>query len=203
MLALGIVASLAVSVAQGWSHGLVGAVVAACPAVSLVGSYELLAWIIRTAAPGGPDHVPAADHGGPQADQLGTGLQAEASVGREGGWLGQHASRAPEAVDRSLPVVGEAPDLAREPGRAGQADHLGGPDRNVPDHADHDGGFRVPADVVGPADDINVAAVAAYRDSLRAGRPLSERKLAEMFGLTSRRWARNRMAAARQSAVTV
>ena len=41
MLALGIVALLAVNVAQGWSHGLVGAVVAAWPAVSLVGSYEL------------------------------------------------------------------------------------------------------------------------------------------------------------------
>lgn len=37
MLALGILASLAVNVAQGWSHGLVGAVVAAWPAVSLVG----------------------------------------------------------------------------------------------------------------------------------------------------------------------
>jgi hypothetical protein len=37
MLALGIAASLAVNVAQGWSHGLVGAVVAAWPAVSLVG----------------------------------------------------------------------------------------------------------------------------------------------------------------------
>ena len=73
MLALGILASLAVNVAQGWSHGLVGAVVAAWPAVSLVGSYELLAWIIRTAATGGPDHVPAADHHRPMADHAGTG----------------------------------------------------------------------------------------------------------------------------------
>ena len=73
MLALGIVASLAVNVAQGWSHGLVGAVVAAWPAVSLVGSYELLAWIIRTAATGGPDHVPAADHHRPVPDHTGTG----------------------------------------------------------------------------------------------------------------------------------
>jgi hypothetical protein len=31
------------------------------------------------------------------------------------------------------------------------------------------------------------------------GRPLSERKLAGMFGKTSRRWARSRMAEARQS----
>jgi hypothetical protein len=61
MLALGILASLAVNVAQGWSHGLVGAVAAAWPAASLVGSYELLAWITRTkqrttgtTGPGGP-----------------------------------------------------------------------------------------------------------------------------------------------------
>ena len=43
LLALGIVATLAANMAQGWSHGPVGAVIAAWPAVSLVGSYELLA----------------------------------------------------------------------------------------------------------------------------------------------------------------
>jgi hypothetical protein len=41
-----------------------------------------------------------------------------------------------------------------------------------------------------------VAAVAAYRTSIDVGRPLSERKLAAMFGKTSRRWARGRMAEA-------
>jgi hypothetical protein len=41
LLALGIVATLAANMAQGWSHGPVGAVIAAWPAVSLVGSYEL------------------------------------------------------------------------------------------------------------------------------------------------------------------
>jgi hypothetical protein len=41
--------------------------------------------------------------------------------------------------------------------------------------------------------------VAAYRASVRVGKPLSERKLAGQFGKTSRRWARNRMAEARQS----
>jgi hypothetical protein len=40
------------------------------------------------------------------------------------------------------------------------------------------------------ADDINAAAVAAYRTSIEMGRPLSERKLAQMFAKTSRRWAR-------------
>jgi hypothetical protein len=48
LLALGIAATLTANMAQGWTHGPVGAVVAAWPAVSLVGSYELLVWLIRT-----------------------------------------------------------------------------------------------------------------------------------------------------------
>ena len=40
LLGLGIAATLTANMAQGWSHGPVGAVVAARPAVSLVGSYE-------------------------------------------------------------------------------------------------------------------------------------------------------------------
>jgi hypothetical protein len=45
----------------------------------------------------------------------------------------------------------------------------------------------------------NCAAVAAYQLSVQAGNPLSERKLAQMFGRTSRRWARARITEARQS----
>ena len=41
--------------------------------------------------------------------------------------------------------------------------------------------------------------VPAYRISVRTGQPLSERKLAGMFGKTSWRWARNRIAEARES----
>ena len=41
LLGLGIAATLIANMAQGWSHGPVGAVVAAWPAASLVGSYEL------------------------------------------------------------------------------------------------------------------------------------------------------------------
>ena len=52
LLALGILATLAANVAHGWSHGPVGAAVAAWPAASLVGSYELLLWLIRTASAG-------------------------------------------------------------------------------------------------------------------------------------------------------
>ena len=47
LLGLGIAATLTANMAQGWSHGPVGAVVAAWPAVSLAGSYELLVWLIR------------------------------------------------------------------------------------------------------------------------------------------------------------
>jgi Protein of unknown function (DUF2637) len=48
LLGLGIAATLTANMAQGWSHGPVGTVVAAWPAVSLVDSYELLVWLIRT-----------------------------------------------------------------------------------------------------------------------------------------------------------
>ena len=66
------------------------------------------------------------------------------------------------------------------------------------------GPLSVPAD--GERDDEaleasagNDAAVAAYRLSVQAGNPLSERRLAQMFGRTSRRWARARIADARQA----
>jgi hypothetical protein len=198
MLALGILASLAVNVAQGWSHGLVGAVAAAWPAVSLVGSYELLAWIVRTTAAGGPDHVPAADHSGPQADQPGTGLQPAASLLREAGPVavpGRSASQVPEGAHGPLPVA-RAVARVRGPDQdePDHADQAGGPVWNAPERADRVGS-------VGPVSDIDAAAVAAYHASIREGRPLSERKLAEAFGRTSRRWARNRMAEARQSPV--
>ena len=60
--------------------------------------------------------------------------------------------------------------------------------------------FQAPGSVrmalLPPAND---AAVAAYQLSVQAGNPLSERKLAQMFGRTSRRWARARITEARQS----
>jgi hypothetical protein len=49
LLGLGIAATLAVNVAHGLGHGLIGAAIAAWPAVALVGSYELLMMIIRDA----------------------------------------------------------------------------------------------------------------------------------------------------------
>jgi hypothetical protein len=46
--ALGIAATLAANVAHGLGHGLIGAAVAAWPAVALVGSYELLMMVIHS-----------------------------------------------------------------------------------------------------------------------------------------------------------
>jgi hypothetical protein len=114
LLMLGIVATLATNMAQGWSHGPVGAVIAAWPAVSLVGSYDLLVWIIRTAAAGELDRVLAADQRCPLPDHADTGPQ---------------------------PAPGSAPDTG------------------------------------------NAAAVAAYRASVQDGQPMSERMLAEKFGI--------------------
>ena len=54
-------------------------------------------------------------------------------------------------------------------------------------------------DAVAEAGAVNDAAVAAYRLSVQAGNPLSERKLAQLFGRTSRRWARARITDARQA----
>ena len=72
LLGLGIAATLTANMAQGWSHGPVGAVVAAWPAVSLVGSYELLVWLIRTSGTAGP---------GPSADHLREGAVCRAVAG--------------------------------------------------------------------------------------------------------------------------
>jgi hypothetical protein len=60
LLGLGIAATLTANMAQGWAHGPIGAVVAAWPAVSLVGSYELLVWLIRTS--GALEREPSAEH---------------------------------------------------------------------------------------------------------------------------------------------
>lgn len=196
LLALGIVATLAANMAQGWSHGPVGAVIAAWPAVSLVGSYELLVWIIRTAAAGGPDRGPAADHGGPQADHHGTSLRLAP---------GQSRGDAPRSLHEggSGLVPGGAGTPLPVPGMAG-AGQAGGPGWNVADRADQvadqpPGSHEAATAASLASGDINAAAVAAYRASLQAGQPLSERKLAGQFGKTSRRWARNRMTEARQS----
>ena len=169
LLGLGIAATLTANMAQGWSHGPVGAVVAAWPAVSLVGSYELLVWLIRTSG--------AADRG-PSAEHLCNGA----------------ACRARCVLSRPQPLTASAPpgasatraDLAWRP--AGQA----AGQSPIPASGQRD-------DEAPGASAVNDAAVAAYRLSVQAGNPLSERRLAQMFGRTSRRWARARIADARQA----
>ena len=168
LLGLGIAATLAANMAQGWSHGPVGAVVAAWPAASLVGSYELLIWLIRTSA--ALERPPKAGH------------RCENTA------CCAAAHSAPAAADGDQ-YSRNYRDLSAQDWRStGQpAGQLA-----TPASAQHGGG--VPG-----ADAGNDAAVAAYRLSVQAGNPLSERKLAHMFGRTSRRWARARMAVARQS----
>jgi hypothetical protein len=72
LLGLGIIATLTANVTHGLGHGIIGAAVAAWPAVALVGSYELLMMVIRgpqtsTAAPGPHDGAQAIDPLGEQA----------------------------------------------------------------------------------------------------------------------------------------
>ncbi|TMQ84368.1 hypothetical protein ETD83_40885 [Actinomadura soli] len=49
-LAVGIVATVGANVAHGATHGVIGAIVSAWPALALVGSFELLMTLTRTAA---------------------------------------------------------------------------------------------------------------------------------------------------------
>jgi hypothetical protein len=166
LLALGIAATLTANMAHGWSHGPVGAVVAAWPTASLVGSYELLIWLIRTCG--------AADRG-PSAEDPGNGAPCRAAA---------HPVPASDAG----------------------GDRPAGSERGTADPAWRPAGRAVGIPAGGQRDDetleasaVNDAAVAAYRLSVQAGNPLSERRLAQMFGRTSRRWARARIADARQA----
>jgi hypothetical protein len=169
LLGLGIAATLAANMAQGWSHGLVGAVVAAWPAVSLVGSYELLVWLIRTS--GTVERGPSAQHPCEEATFRGAGCSAAAA-----------------AVDSEQQSRSDRDPSAQDWRPTGQP--AGQPTAYA--DAQHEGGAP-------EADADNDAAVAAYRLSVRAGNSLSERKLAQTFGRTSRRWARARIAEARQA----
>jgi Protein of unknown function (DUF2637) len=166
LLGLGIAATLTANMAQGWSHGPVGAVVAAWPAASLVGSYELLVWLICTS--GALERGPSAGH------------PCENTARRAAGHSPSAAAVDSDQSDRDLPGQSWRPT----------DQHAGQP--ITPASAQHRSG-------VCEAETDNHAAVAAYRLSVKAGNPLSERKLAQMFGRTSRRWARARIADARQS----
>ena len=173
LLGLGIAATLTANMAQGWSHGLVEAVVAAWSAVSLVGSYELLVWLIRTSGPTAR---------GPSPVRRCKGAACHVAV---------HPLPTP-VIDGERPGGSERGPLFPGWRPAGQtAGQAAGKSPILPS------GQR--DDEVLEADAVNDAAAAAYRLSVQAGNPLSERRLAQMFGRTSRRWARARIADARQA----
>lgn len=194
LLALGIVATLAANVAHGWSHGPVGAAVAAWPAASLVGSYELLLWLIRTAAAGPVVREPVAGQQREPADHPPAELRLTRTPD-----LGPVDDR--ETADQ-LATLGEPgahrPVRSAETARASEPDHPGTAPAYQPAPAAADSHLAADRSGAGgnEAEDADRAAVAAYRASIAEGKPLSERKLATMFGRTSRRWARNRMAEA-------
>jgi len=169
LLAPGIAATLTANVAQGWSHGPAGVVIAAWPAASLAGSYELLIWLVRTSR---------TVQRGPSAGPARNGQACRAVL--------RAAAAAPADGERSGRIGRIAPGQMPEP--QGQA---GG------QHASHAAGQR--QDEGPDTGAINDAAVAAYQLSVQAGNPLSERRLAQIFGRTSRRWARARIAEARQA----
>lgn len=76
---MGIAATLAANVAHGLGHGLIGAAVAAWPAVALVGLYELLRMVIRSsrvAADATPETGHDADPLHEQAAELSAGQLA-------------------------------------------------------------------------------------------------------------------------------
>jgi hypothetical protein len=80
LLGLGIAATLAASVAHGLGRGPSGAVVAAWPAVALVGSYELLMVIIRSGrVPAGTAARPGAARPGASGVAGGDPLRAQAA----------------------------------------------------------------------------------------------------------------------------
>jgi hypothetical protein len=184
LLALGIVATLAANLAHGWSHGPIGATVAAWPAASLVGSYELLLWLIRTASTNAPDRVSVPDREHAEADHYAAELRLVTTPA-----VGIPASA--DASDDHL----IAAERARGPGWPTMSDACQFPGHSL---TDHDAVVEQHADWGRVDEKVNAAAVAAYRASIDNGKPISERRLAAMFGKTSRRWARHRMAEAQQ-----
>jgi hypothetical protein len=195
LLALGIVATLAANVAHGWPGGPVGAVVAAWPAASLVGSYELLLWLIRTGASVARGQGPG--QGTDPAGHLAADLRLlpVTAPGSNGG------RSAPGGGPKATGVLHD-----RRVGPGSDLDRISVAGRPGPDGAYQPAVQRAagrptsgtPVRTIEGEDDVNLAAVAAYRASLENGAPLSERRLAAMYGKTSRRWARNRIAEARQ-----
>ncbi|GAA1024677.1 hypothetical protein Aple_103650 [Acrocarpospora pleiomorpha] len=76
-LGVGIVATVGANVAHGMNHGIVGALVSAWPAVALVGSFELLMMLTRSAAASTNPY----DQGEPPSVVIGSGLTQGGTIG--------------------------------------------------------------------------------------------------------------------------
>ena len=126
---------------------------------------------------------------------IGHGLGHPAPSGRRPGHLGDAAACRAAACSAATAAAGAGFSRRGERGT---------PDQERQPAAQDARPSAIPAggqdDKAAPeAGAVNDAAMAAYRLSVQAGNPLSERKLAQMFGRTSRRWARARIAEARRA----
>ena len=249
LLGVGIVATLTANMAQGWSHGPVGAVVAAWPAVSLVGSYELSPGVLgplhdvvlkrftesfrNTSAKCGARCRRCSEPCSLRTCNMRNNLNhrrrrtyatSTCTFRRDARYV-RFAPRQNELLVwlvRTSGTVEQGPsaehlcngaacraDVRLPRTSAVDGDRFGGSGRDMSDPSPRSAGqaagqSAIPAsgqrnDEVPKASAINDAAVAAYMLSVQAGNPLSERRLAQMFGRTSRRWARARIADARQA----
>ena len=169
--------------------------------------------LLRTARLDDPDRRtkrpgPRADHGVPEPDHPRTMRPPAGSLTREAvpaAGCRDGASPEPDSAHDQFPAAHAIAQVRGPgpagPGCAGQTDRgnqAGGPTRKTGPRGPGGPGTSGTAAATAPAGDVDAAAVAAYRASVREGRPLSERKLAAAFGKTSRRWARDRMAEAGQ-----
>jgi hypothetical protein len=157
LLGLGIAATLAANMARLVSRPRRGG--GRGPGPRSASRAPMSSWSGSSAPPGLPDPGPSAEHL------------------REGAVCRAVAGSAPAAA------AGSEQDSPSERGVPGQARQP--TDRVAGQPAIPGGGQR--DDAVAEAGAVNDAAVAAYRLSVQAGNPLSERKLAQLFGRTSRR----------------
>jgi Protein of unknown function (DUF2637) len=249
LLGAGIAATLTANMAQGWSHGPAGAVVAAWPAVSLVGSYELSLGVssllhdvalkrftesfCNTSATCGARCRRCSEACPPRTCNMCNTLGSRrrrtyptaTCTFRRVAYYARFAPRENELpvwLIRTSAAVERGPSaehlrdravcraaIRSLPVSAVDGDRPGGSERHASDPMRRPAGQadRPPAisnneqrdDEVLEASAVNDAAVAAYGLSVRANNPLSERRLAQTFGRTSRRWARARIADARQA----
>lgn len=117
LLGLGIAATLAANVAHGAGHGPMGAIVAAWPAVALVGSYELLMSLVRAQvqAPTSPPDIEDSN----SAPEDGTGTDAtDDPEQREETQQRQDSEDSPDSTQDSTQDSGTKNDAALDAARA-------------------------------------------------------------------------------------